>query len=1107
MSEPIFEASVRLRADVGDFEAQAKASLQRSTQQLEQQTQQAVRAAQQAAAVAPPVVVAGGGAPPTDLERQLAQARALAAQPLQIEVIANTEPFDREVNAAYRNVTALAEQNLAKLEQTATATAEAVSSATTTLTETKGFEARAQAQAALELAQQADRVASQAASEARLQLADIRSEAQEALLRPAAELQTQATTAGTRAQTAEITGDVAGQVAQQLQLEILGRQAALEGLKLQQQEFAQQLASASGVEREALLASAEQAAAAAGVLRREIVQLQTTGRLPVAPGAAPPGGQGGGGFLDSITGPGGLLRSRSGSSSLTGILGTTARFGLAGLAFGAAFSTLNELQQALKVTGQEAYTTEGRIRNLGAELLSGNLIGGIKAVIAQEPAKLTEGLDAAVAATKELEARQISLTQVLSLQNFQGASTQPDRPGGPTFFQVLNQGLLKSISEGRRTSAAEAFRGEADAIDGASDSLKDYLAAQVRSGAISKENALAIAKTTVELQRQADAAFKAATEWKSLTDAATVGREAQDQFGRRGPGVFQADQGVFRPGEGPVGAVVGQQRTGIPRPIITNPFENPTNAEVTGVAARVRDSMTQRIQNEGERLQADLQSAKIAEKGARATFESAKAAARTNHEINGAADEFEKVVAATTRTANAAAAVREHAQQAAEEMQAASDRIANARIAGISDPDAQLRAQLAQDQATQARESGELEKAKAAYAKKKISALELRQAEAEYAEAVAATQVTQNQISGNAKAAAEAAQQDARNAEELRLANNIAAAALTKRKSDDKKFYNEAIDYYRAQARDASLTATEREQARGTVRELRQGLRTALAGGGAELQQQQLQNALAQAQQVGSIPLQRRAAQRLVDFWEGQVKAATGIEKAQAQASLIGARGQLQAVEGSATDLQEQRIRNRISAAQLTKGLDDDKKAADALVTFWKEQVKHAQGIEKERARSNLISARLARQALDQQQEGTGGTGFGTVDFLKVSQSIMRDFAGNLLPTGGLEQARSLFAPVSPEDLASGGKKLSDLAQIKLDQLEGPDITGARAQADNLAQTGQDQLSELRQIRNLLERNGTGATVHVNQTMRTPDQTGFAQARYAKLAMEDAFNG
>ena len=61
-------------------------------------------------------------------------------------------------------------------------------------------------------------------------------------------------------------------------------------------------------------------------------------------------------------------------------LGLGLKAGLVGLGVTAAFQAVNELTDSLRVTGAEATTTEGKFRNLGAELLSGNLIGAIKAL-------------------------------------------------------------------------------------------------------------------------------------------------------------------------------------------------------------------------------------------------------------------------------------------------------------------------------------------------------------------------------------------------------------------------------------------------------------------------------------------------------------------------------------------------------------------------------------------------------------------------------------------------------------------------------------------------------------------------------------------------------
>lgn len=53
--------------------------------------------------------------------------------------------------------------------------------------------------------------------------------------------------------------------------------------------------------------------------------------------------------------------------------------GLLGIAAVAGYQAINQLQQSLRVTGAEAGTTEGRLRNVGAALLGGDVIGAFKA--------------------------------------------------------------------------------------------------------------------------------------------------------------------------------------------------------------------------------------------------------------------------------------------------------------------------------------------------------------------------------------------------------------------------------------------------------------------------------------------------------------------------------------------------------------------------------------------------------------------------------------------------------------------------------------------------------------------------------------------------------
>lgn len=97
------------------------------------------------------------------------------------------------------------------------------------------------------------------------------------------------------------------------------------------------------------------------------------------------GGGGGGGGRGPTELRGVIREVASGEAGVSSLLAPAAllRFGAAGLAIGAVVSTLGALQKGLKVTGDEALTTEGRFRNLGAALLTGNLVEGFQALNAQ----------------------------------------------------------------------------------------------------------------------------------------------------------------------------------------------------------------------------------------------------------------------------------------------------------------------------------------------------------------------------------------------------------------------------------------------------------------------------------------------------------------------------------------------------------------------------------------------------------------------------------------------------------------------------------------------------------------------------------------------------
>lgn len=1068
MSEPVFEASVRLRADTQDFEQQAQQSLKRTTDRLEASAQQAIRTVQQSSATALP-----GFAPNTTandvLTQAIARARTLAAQPIEVEVLANTQPFERETTLAYEQAISLAEKQ-ANVSKQAAVTAAQEATVATQAVYTAGAE-RSAAIAAARAKQAVSLGAQDAAREAEATLRKLEAEAADLRLRPATELQTRAETASVRSDTAALVGDQAAVEAANLEAVVLSTQAAAETMKLQAAEFIQAASQESGAQQALLQAKADNATVAAEKLRREADRLQREGLPPVVP----TGGQqepGQGGAFDRIRD---LLRHESSgrTSGILGLLGGGLRFGVAGFAFTAAFESLRELQGLLRAEGDEAFTTEGKIRNLGAELLSGNLIGGIRALNAEKKATFVGGLAEELKALNvAADDSAISLEKVVALQRGRGDERTAE-------YTAAAKGLrdLGDAATDWQKAALQNIMVEQQA----SQELKNFITLQVLQGRISEEQAQQILKVAVNFDKQQRFASIAAAALDDYTrslqragsESAKFGREGGPE-GLRGPGQV-ASQGVAA-GQGAPGAVTGQQTTGIPRPIITNPFPNPVfQAPDQEAAAATREAFAERIQNDRERLQQQLANLRIVQQQKRTAFEEAKAAQEAAGETGKAADEFAALVAATTAVGNKAKELQQEAQASREAVAAAGDRSRDARTARIADPDARLRAQLGDAQQDEAEAAAAVAAAKRA----NKSAKEIAEANATYQEAITARANIEQQIADNAKAAAQIAADDARNAEEVRLANNIAAAAQTEGKADDRKYYNEAIAHYKAVAADASETKTAREQARGTVRELVAGRKQALSGDSdpLALRQQLLQNALSRAEQTGSLPATRRAAQKIVDFWEEQVKSTTGIERAQAQASLIGARGRLQGVDADERGLAELRIRNRIQAAQLTKGKGDDKKAADALVEFWEDQFKHAKGVEKAQANASLIAAKLARKALDEDSTDSSGQGITTVDLLGISQQIKRDFAGNLLPTGSAANVSALF----------------------------PGFTGPQAGGPE-----EKQVDELKRIREILERNNglsSGAVVNVHQNFRAPDVSGTAQARNARFAMEEAFNG
>lgn len=79
----------------------------------------------------------------------------------------------------------------------------------------------------------------------------------------------------------------------------------------------------------------------------------------------------------------------------------------------AAFQAFQKLTEALRVTGDEAFTTEGKLRNLSASLLSGDIVGGLQSLFAEAP-KLSDDFDKAKKQMQALvtESKKVSLQDV-----------------------------------------------------------------------------------------------------------------------------------------------------------------------------------------------------------------------------------------------------------------------------------------------------------------------------------------------------------------------------------------------------------------------------------------------------------------------------------------------------------------------------------------------------------------------------------------------------------------------------------------------------------------------------------------------------------------------
>lgn len=127
----------------------------------------------------------------------------------------------------------------------------------------------------------------------------------------------------------------------------------------------------------------------------------------------------------------------------------------------------------------------------------------------------------------------------------------------------------------------------------------------------------------------------------------------------------------------------------------------------------------------------------------------------------------------------------------------------------------------------------------------------------------------------------------------------------------------------------------------------------------------------------------------------------------------------------AARQLRELRLSNAEAKAQLTQSTADDKRAIRASIAYWKERVKELTGLEREQARTELISAHSRLKGL-----GSAGGGATVADFYREVLSDFRQYGSNFsTSSGGVlspQQARGQFAA-----LAIGNTSTKQLEQAQ----------------------------------------------------------------------------
>jgi hypothetical protein len=184
--------------------------------------------------------------------------------------------------------------------------------------------------------------------------------------------------------------------------------------------------------------------------------------------------------LQAQTARGQLRNVLSGRADLGSLLSPRALvgFGVAGLAIGAVFQGIQDLQEALKVTGDEAFTVEGRFRNLGASLLSGDVVGAFKAITVDGDT-VVETLEKVkdAAGTSSVDLRNLGAEGDKTAEELSDFASVLERIGG-------NDEFARAIREAAQDTqdAAQDARDLAAAWDASAQAVLDVSAAIASAG-------------------------------------------------------------------------------------------------------------------------------------------------------------------------------------------------------------------------------------------------------------------------------------------------------------------------------------------------------------------------------------------------------------------------------------------------------------------------------------------------------------------------------------------------------------------------------------------------------------------------------------------------